>query len=82
MTDLFVTGSVSFEVAPLSQTRPEGAQQNSPEQSDVALRHERRPGNENPKNAKALKGRNNASKFVLPFQGLANILGIETQGVA
>jgi hypothetical protein len=36
--------SVRFEVAHFDRICPEGAKQNSPGQSEVALRHERRPG--------------------------------------
>jgi hypothetical protein len=56
-----------FEVARIGSVCPEGAKHKSPGQSEVALRHERRPGKRNTDNPKALKGRNNL--FVSPFQG-------------
>jgi hypothetical protein len=50
--------SASFEVAHFDRICPEGAKQYSPGQSEVALRHERRPGKQKAQQKQALKGRN------------------------
>jgi hypothetical protein len=77
-----ITRSMIFEVARIGGIRPEGAKQISPGQSEVALRHKRRPGTEKPGSSEALKGRNNYSPFCPALSGLEDFLGTETQGVA
>ena len=63
------------------QICPEGAQQNSPGQSEVAFRHERRPGKGNTDEYKALKGRNK-TRCCAALSGLGPFSGMKTQGVA
>jgi hypothetical protein len=67
-----------------AKTCPEGAKHISPGQSEVALRHKRRPGKEERQNTKALKGRNNNINlgFCFALSGLESFEETQTQGVA
>jgi hypothetical protein len=71
----------AFSVGRFGPICPEGAKQNSPGQSEVAVRHERRPGKVKPANIEALKGRNKLESCFAP-SGLWSFFGTKTQGVA